>query len=535
MAKIIEENYGYKIVLTADRTLMSHYNGLVFIGFGACIPKGLLPDKIYFSMMCPSIGANRDGSAKYAPCGTRKIEAALLNNGFNREEVVVAHPDHLDRVIGSNTKVLAISSFDPLGNAPATTTFTQLLGGENNYMSLKFEELLNHPEVQRYRPKIIVGGPGAWQLEDIEPRDRLGLHSVVIGEGENVVDDLFRKAINGEELPGVVRGEAVDDKEIPPIKEPTIEGIVEIARGCGRGCKFCVPTLQRFRCLPIKHIMKEVEINLRAGKQPLLHAEDVLRYKANGFTVNQEAVIDLFKQVSGYPGVEHVGMSHFALSSVADAPEVVEGISIMLEARDDEWLGGQTGIETASPRLIEDNMRGKCKPFKPEDWPQVVVDSFQILSDNHWIPCATLIIGLPGEDEKDVQMTIDLIGELEEYKSLILPLFFVSEGKLDGLQSFNVKDMTRKQCELMLRCWEHSLNWTGPLLEEYFRMTDMNSIGTFGAKKIFAYALRQSRKLVKMCEDDYDYNLQRMLQDARNGEITMLPKPLQTIYNYLVQ
>jgi len=287
--------------------------------------------------------------------------------------------------------------------------------------------------------------------------------------------------------------------------------------------------------LPIKHIMKEVEINLRAGKQPLLHAEDVLRYKANGFTVNQEAVIDLFKQVSGYPGVEHVGMSHFALSSVADAPEVVEGISIMLEARDDEWLAGQTGIETASPRLIEDNMRGKCKPFKPEDWPQVVVDSFQILSDNHWIPCATLIIGLPGEDEKDVQMTIDLIGELEEYKSLILPLFFVSEGKLDGLQSFNVKDMTRKQCELMLRCWEHSLNWTGPLLEEYFRMTDMNSIGTFGAKKIFAYALRQSRKLVKMCEDDYDYNLQRMLQDARNGEITMLPKPLQTIYNYLVQ
>jgi len=46
--------------------------------------------------------------------------------------VIVAHPDHLDKVVGSNTKVLGISGFDPLGIAPATSTFTQLLGGDNN-------------------------------------------------------------------------------------------------------------------------------------------------------------------------------------------------------------------------------------------------------------------------------------------------------------------------------------------------------------------------------------------------------------------
>lgn len=484
-------------------------------------------------MICPPIESNRDGSVKYAPCGTRKIEAALLNNGFKREDVVVAHPDHLDKVIGPETKILSISSFDPRGNAPATTTFTQLLGGDN-YMALKFEELVNHPAVQRYQPKIVVGGPGAWQLEAGEPRERLGLDSVVIGEGEKVVDLLFNKAMKGEELPGVVHGEVVEQEEIPIIKEPTIEGIVEIARGCGRGCKFCVPTLQRFRCFPIEHILKEVEINISAGKQPLLHGEDILRYQAKGFTVNEEAVIDLFKQVSGYPGVDTVEMSHFALSSVASAPEVVEEISNILEAREGEWLSGQTGIETGSPKLINDTMRGKCKPFTPEDWPQVVVDAFQTLSDNHWIPCATLIIGLPDEEEKDIQLTIDLMGELEEFKSLILPLFFVSEGRLEGLQSFMIEEMTRKQCELMLRCWEHSLNWTGPLLEEYFRKTNMNSLSTFGAKKIFSYALRQSRKLVKMCEEEYDYKLQPMIQDARNGKITMLPQPIQAVYNYLV-
>jgi hypothetical protein len=128
----INAREGYEVLLTADRTLMSHYNGLVFLGFGACVPNGLIPDIMYFTMLCPSIESNNDGSVKYAPCGTRKIEAALLNNGFKREDVIVAHPDHLDKVVGSNTKVLGISGFDPLGIAPATSTFTQLLGGDNN-------------------------------------------------------------------------------------------------------------------------------------------------------------------------------------------------------------------------------------------------------------------------------------------------------------------------------------------------------------------------------------------------------------------
>jgi hypothetical protein len=75
---------GYKIVLTADRTLMSEYLGGIFLGFSACAPKGLVPDWLYFSMLCPFVPVNEDGSVKYAPCGTRKVEAALLNHGFKR-------------------------------------------------------------------------------------------------------------------------------------------------------------------------------------------------------------------------------------------------------------------------------------------------------------------------------------------------------------------------------------------------------------------------------------------------------------------
>jgi radical SAM superfamily enzyme YgiQ (UPF0313 family) len=529
------KNEGYKIVLTANRTLMSHYNGLVFLGFGACISKGVIPDMLYFSVMCPSIEANKDGSAVNAPCGTRKIESALLNGNFKDEDIIVARPDHLDKVIGPNTKVLSITEIDPLGIAPATSMFRNMFGGDA-YMSVKFEELLEHPHVQKYKPKIIIGGPGAWQLEDAEVQNRYGLDCVIIGDGEKMVGEIVEKAVNDKELPGVVRGEVVGEEEIPLIKNPTIDGIVEISRGCGRGCKFCAPTLQKFRCLPVEHILKEVELNLMAGKQPLLHAEDILRYKAKGFNVNTEAVTDLFRQVSNYPGVDQVQISHFALSSAASAPDAVGEISNILELdKKGEWLSGQTGIETGSPRLIEDIMGGKCKPYKPEDWPQVVVDAFGILSDNSWVPVSTLIIGIPGETEQDIQLTIDLVRELKEFKSIIVPLFFVSQGGLrKKSESFSMDKMTPKQCELLMESWRHSLNWAETLLDEYFKMTRDNHVKSFLAKRIFAFSSRKAKEMVKMCENEYDYNMPAMVNDARNGDVKLLPQPMHSIYNYFM-
>jgi len=513
---------------------MSEYNGGIFLGFSACVPRGLIPDRLYFSLFCPSVETNKDGSVRYAPCGTRKIEATLLNNGFEREDVIVAHPEYLDKVIGPSTRVVGITENDPLGIGPATSTFTQLFGGEA-YMAVKFKELLSHPAIQRYKPKIIVGGPGAWQLEDREIRNRLGIDCVVIGEGEKAVGPVFDKAVNGEQLPEVVYGEVVPEEEIPLIREATIDGVIEIARGCGRGCDFCVPTLQRYRCLPIDHILKEVEVNLRAGRMPLLHAEDVLRYKAKGLEVNKQAVIDLFKTVKSYPGVDGVGISHFALASVASAPDLVEELSNILDVgKDGGWISGQTGIETGSPKLIKRHMMGKCKPFTPEDWPQVVIDSFEILSRNNWVPCATLIVGLPGETEKDIDLTIDLLDEVRVFKSLIVPLFLVSMGRIqDRAESFTLEKMTPKHSELFLKCWEHNLNWGRVLVEEFCRIAIENRATRHGIKLVFSYAVNQGKKLIQKCQNEYDYDLQAMIRDARNGKINVAPPPIRFIHRLL--
>ncbi len=518
---------GYKVVLTADRTLMSEYNGGIFLGFSACVPRGVIPDKLYFSFFCPSVPVNPDGSARYAPCGTRKMEAELLKIGYNREDVIVAHPDHLEEVVGPNTKALCITENDPLGMGPATSTFRNLFGGES-YMQIKFREILNNPAVKKYGPKIVVGGAGSWQLEDERVRRSLGVDCVVMGEGEKAIDSLFSPGALDDPWPGVINGPVVQEQDIPIIQNGTIDGIVEISRGCGRGCAFCVPTLQQYRCRSVESILKEVDLNLKFKRRPLLHAEDVLRYKAKGFEINEDAVSELFDKVYHYPGVKEVAISHFALSSVASAPGLVKDLSQILDVKlPNQWFSGQCGIETGSPKIIKNLMTGKAKPFSPDEWPKVVEDSFRILSDSYWVPVATLIIGLPEEQEEDTQLTIDLVSRLKQYKSLLVPLFMVEEGGLKGkAESFSINRITRVQSELFLKCWEHNLEWAGILIKEYYA----GPVTGYGSRLIFKYGIGEAKKLIKRCREEYDYDMRAMIKDFREGKNSIGPLPARILY-----
>ena len=128
-----------KIVLTADRTLMSTYRGISLATFFGCAPaldpsrnkksfwykvlKNQVTPKILFDFICNTI-PHTNGLAHYAPYGLRKVEAGLLRDGFKREDVVIAHPDYVDKFIGPETEVIGTYEMDPLGMGPVTMTFT---------------------------------------------------------------------------------------------------------------------------------------------------------------------------------------------------------------------------------------------------------------------------------------------------------------------------------------------------------------------------------------------------------------------------
>ncbi len=497
---------GYKIVLTCDRTMASQYHHNMFFGFSACLPEGVLPDWFYYPVFCPSGAANKNGALIYANYGMRKIEAALLGSGFKRDEVIVAHPDLLGKVISAETRILSISANDPLGIGPATSTFVELWGGEGR-MAIKLRELLQNKSIKKYKPTIFLGGPGAWQLAiNPEKRKELGIDCVVVGEGEVTAPILFKQAIEDHhQVPEVIEGEVAPDKSIADLVGGSICGIIEATRGCARSCAFCVPSLKKVRSRPLENILREVEINVKAGNRGvILHGEDIFLYQSNGLKVNSDAVVSLFEQVYHVPGVKWVTASHASLSSAMSSPDTVEKVSRVLELGTEKHptKALQVGIETGSPKLIRKHMKGKVYPFKPDQWPTVVEGAFKLFHENHFVCCSTIIMGLPGEDQEDIQITIDLIKSLKAYQSIVVPLLFtpMETTRLEYAQPFLKKDLTPKHYELLTACWDHNLDWFPALWKNYGRdnnliiKTIINLLIKLGTEPVRKRVHRNARK-----------------------------------------
>jgi len=474
--------YGAKIVLTSSATEMSDYHDSPFAAFTGGFPKPLIPLWFPRRGLYPPVGKNVSGTAKYAPYGLRKVEAVLLKNGYGESDVVTVHPYNLDSFVGPNTKVIGISTMDPLGMGYVSKTYSSLIGGGEPLNSIEFRKLITHRSLQKYGPKIIVGGAGAWQLEHENMIGRYGIDCVVIGESETIVSELFTKALKGEELPKIIRAETCAKyEEIPTIKHASIHGFVEISRGCGRNCQFCTPTIRRRRDFPLNKIMQEVEVNIREGADMIsLSTEDIFLYGAenNGFIPKKEVVLKLLKEISSHPGVKAIQPAHMSLAPVVYDPTMVREISEMLIEHSFYSCDGkpivtaETGIETGSTRLIRKYMAGKTLPYKPEEWQELVCQAFGILNDNNWYPLATLIIGLPDETEDDMTETLELLDDLDKYRAFLVPLLFVplEDCLLKSQRGADLDSFSRSRWKLLTKCWEFNVRvWGSSFLENQFR------------------------------------------------------------------
>jgi radical SAM superfamily enzyme YgiQ (UPF0313 family) len=482
---------GYKIVLTASATEMSDYNNDPFIAFVGGFSKGPIPLWLSRKRLYPRVENNDDGTAKYAPYGLRKVEAILLENGFDESDIAVVHPYDLEAFIGPDTKVVGLSTMDPLGMGYVSKTYSSLVGGGEPMNSIEFRNLIRHVSLQRNKPKVVVGGAGAWQLEYENVIKSYGIDCVVMGESEAVVAELFARAVKGEDPPQVVRIKtSPKDEEIPTIRHASIHGCVEISRGCGRNCQFCTPTMQKRRDFPLDKIMREVEVNVREGaKMITLGTDDIFLYgaKSNRFIPDKEAVLRLLRRVASHPGVKGIQPSHMSLAPAVYDPSMVRETSeILIEHncyahRGKPIVTAETGIETGSARLIRKYMVGKPLPFKPEEWRELVCQAFGVLNDNDWYPLATLIIGLPDETEDDVIETLQLIDDLNDYSAVFVPLLFVplESCVLSNRRGAELDALSKARWELLTKCWEYNFRvWRSTFLEHQFRNPLVYNVAT---------------------------------------------------------
>ncbi len=447
------------VVITADETMMSQYRGGIFLGFATCAPSGIIPSWVFFNAFAPPVPRD-DGIARYCDFGLRMVEASLLSDGFKRSEVAVCHPKDLKRVVGKATKVVAIGVHDPLGINPPTSTFIDLIRTGPPYNRLKFLELLNNPALRG--KKIVVGGKGAWQVAEPGVMAKLGIDHIHLGEGERSMPVMVRSLVEGREVPPVVTGEEVPVEDIPNLMGGTVHGLVECSRGCGRGCSFCTPNMWSVRHKSPEHIVRDVEVNVKAGNTcALLHSEDMFRYGTTRIEADEKAVMDLFRKVAAIEGIRAVGLSHIALATAYHHPRLVEESSELFSALPDEvYIGAQTGIETGSPALMEKYMKGKVAPSAPGKWPEIVVQSLGMLDDNNYALACTMISGLPGETTDDVLKSIDLLDDLSDLDNiLVVPMNFVSMqgSRLSEEDSFTVKKMTPEHWMLLGKALEMDL------------------------------------------------------------------------------
>ena len=463
----------YEIVLTADRSFISDYHFLPFLRGLRFASTSILNSSIFFRLVAPSVPTKSDGVALLAPYHTRRTEAALLDYGFGRSQVVVVVPERVNNFIGSNTKVVSITVRDPFSKIHHYSLLNPL--GRESYSSLSFKKLIKSLQHKNRKYKIVVEGPGAWQLTD--PRDwlKFSIDHVIVGEyTSRATPSIFKRIIEEKEAPQVFYAPNTELCEIPPIRGGVTEGLVEVARGCNRRCHFC--NVPRVHCRPLKDVVAEAEVNVRHGQHNItFRSDDIFNYGAKGIKVNREAVLHLYRSVQELQGVDRVGQCYLALASAVSNPALVKEITEIISAGSKEYpyTTALTGIESGSPRLIERYMPGKVSPFKPSEWDEVVEQGFAILNDNHWIPIGMLILGFPGEKEEDIRDTITLVKKLMYYKSLLVPFVFKAKSALSREESFNVGDLERYHLELIQDVFNHNIYWGKRLLKQNLSKTHL--------------------------------------------------------------
>src|ERR687888_353917 len=495
-----------KIVLTADRTLMSIYRGISLASFFGCAPALDLNRKqaslLYrilgyqvtprplFDFICNPI-EHTNGIAKYAPYGLRKVEAALLRDGYSRDEVAVAHPDYIERFIGPET---------------LTFTYGRKQMSYDEFYCRELHHRINAAKVRNgSKAKVIAGASGTWQYNyDPAKIEEYGLYGIVEGDLGGIGPEIdgagrmfFDSLINGDmetanpfkktkfkvDIKEFTRNDRTyhgrfihywDEpsvEEIPNIVNPSIHGMSEVMRGCGRGCKFCDVTLRPLRYYPVEKVQKEIEINIKYGgaKNAWIHSDDIFVYGMNPRTTknmqpNREALEELFKGIMA-TGIEHTNPTHGTLAGAIADERLIPNVSKIIKSGPDNHIGIQCGFETGSIRLIGKYADRKLAPYKPEEWHWVVKTGVKTLNDNYWVPAFTLIMGLDNDEApEDSWETIRLIHELETEqpgsKFTVTPLTFVPIGLLEKSEFFDIREgLDPSRLGLMYKTWQHNYKY----------------------------------------------------------------------------
>jgi radical SAM superfamily enzyme YgiQ (UPF0313 family) len=516
----------FDVVITTDRSMMTNHHGKEFIGFFTTAPPVGLPESVWMWLSAPKPRVDRLGRPVEAPYGLRKVEAKLLEAGIN---AAIVDPDHLGKHL-RHAKVLMVGHHDYFAmNSPSVVWWA--VTGQEPVNRRSFLRLMRRPEIREAKRRglrIIAGGPAAWQwLWNLDYWREFGVDTVVDGEAERVIVDLVSRALDGGELPAYVYvgfEDAPTIEEIPVIRGASVNGFVEVMRGCPRRCRFCPVTLRPVRYYPLEKIEQEMRVNAAAGlRHGVLHAEDILLYGARGIEPNPDALLRLHTLAKKY--YRSVAWSHVTLAGVKYAQEKYKLITRITEILYDDhqdWLGVQVGLETGSVRLAKMIMPGKAAPYPVEKWHDVVEDALSIMHEHRIVPALTLILGTPEEREEDLQQTLELLDRIKDYRSLVVPMFFVPLGYMKDKRAFLMDRLSPLHAEIMRKCMWHTLKWGKEIAFKMYLRGPSRLPMRLVMRAFFAYVERKAREVEEWLRSGGLAELQHAAEEKKTALATAI-------------
>src|SRR4249920_1794697 len=146
---------GARIVLTAPLTEIIDHAGYFIQMSMASLPmwlEGILNRKY---PEWRNVEYNGDGTARYMPAGVRVLEASLLRH-YRASDIVCAYPADLHKFIGPETRVVAVSTHNPLGVTFAAGVYTSIFGSSkqpinSHYARELFSTIKSNPHRRHFK------------------------------------------------------------------------------------------------------------------------------------------------------------------------------------------------------------------------------------------------------------------------------------------------------------------------------------------------------------------------------------------------
>ena len=251
--------------------------------------------------------------------------------------------------------------------------------------------------IKKILPRIensfkVVGGPHALDNDFL---DR-GADAVVIGEGEEIIKDIFE-----HKLKGTHQGRLTDLTKLPLLydKVPNLDDYewlpVETSRGCPMKCGYCAwssQEQQKMRFYDLDHILKELDLVLSSNIKWVYLCDSSLLF-------NKERGRQILKFCSKYKKSIRF---EFAIGQLDK--DIIE---VLLEMPESEY---NFGVQTTNPPALKAISRAFNK--------NIFEREYNALAGNHNVT-VDAIYGLPEDSIDAYKRTLDYMAALPNIKRIL--------------------------------------------------------------------------------------------------------------------